>query len=66
MENAEPPVSILICTYNRSAWLKRAINSVLAQDFIHFESIIIDDCSSDDTSAVVNAYKSVFVIFVMK
>ena len=57
MENAEPLVSILICTYNRSAWLKRAINSVLAQDFIHFELIIIDDCSSDDTSAVVNAYK---------
>ncbi len=57
MKNATPLVSILICTYNRSALLKRAINSVLTQDFSDFELIIIDDCSSDDTPTVISAYQ---------
>ena len=67
MENPKLLVSILIFTYNHSTLLKRAINGVLAQDFIYFELIIIDDCSLDDTPDVVNVIKmSVFVIFVMK
>lgn len=54
MENT-PLVSVLICTYNRSTVLKRAIASVLAQDFTDYELIIIDDCSSDDTPNVIKA-----------
>ncbi len=48
-----PVVSILISTYNRSGMLRRAIDSVLMQDFGDFEIVVIDDCSSDDTAQVV-------------
>ncbi len=48
-----PLVSILITTYNRSHLLRRAIDSVLGQDFDDYELVIIDDCSPDDTREVV-------------
>lgn len=45
-------VSVCIPTYNRSALLRRAIASVLAQDYADFEIIVCDDGSQDDTPAV--------------
>lgn len=39
-------VSIIIPTFNRWSYLKRAIDSVLNQTFTDFECIIIDDCST--------------------
>lgn len=48
-----PRVSVVMPTYNRSAWLRRAMASVLAQTFHDFEFIIVDDCSADDTEKVV-------------
>ena len=41
-------------TYNRSQMVQRAVASVLAQDYPHFELLIVDDCSSDDTWEVLN------------
>lgn len=51
-----PLVSVLISTYNRSRLLRRAINTVLMQDFRDFELVIIDDHSTDDTSQVVASF----------
>ena len=56
MTNPSPLVSVLITTYNRSGVLRRAINSVLMQDFRDFEIVVIDDCSSDDTTEVVASF----------
>lgn len=56
MNEESPTVSVLITTFNRSRMLRRAIDSVLMQDFDDFELVIIDDCSSDDTPAVVQSY----------
>lgn len=53
MGKLAPTVSILITTYNRSRLLRRAVNSVLMQDYIDFELVVIDDCSSDDTREVI-------------
>jgi hypothetical protein len=52
-----PVVSVLITTYNRSGLLRRAINSVLMQDFRDYEIVVIDDCSPDDTRNVVASLK---------
>ena len=52
-----PQVSIVTSTYNRSAVLKRAIRSVLAQwDFSAWEMCIVGDCTPDDSAAVVASF----------
>lgn len=52
-----PLVSIIITTFNRAATISRAVNSVLAQTYSHFELIIVDDGSADNTQATLNAYR---------
>ncbi len=55
MNVSEPEISVVIATYNRAGTLPRAVASVLAQDDANFELIIIDDASSDGTTAWLNA-----------
>ena len=54
-------ITTIITTHNRSAWLRQAIESVLAQEpcGAAVELIVVDDNSSDATPAVVAAYPSV-------
>lgn len=47
--NCPPLVSIYITTFNRIDLLKRAIRSVLNQDYTNIEVIVVDDCSKDGT-----------------
>jgi len=49
-------VSVIICSYNRSNLLPKAIDSVLSQSYSDFELLIIDDASKDDTCSVVEKY----------
>ncbi|OGH88662.1 MAG: hypothetical protein A3J93_01030 [Candidatus Magasanikbacteria bacterium RIFOXYC2_FULL_42_28] len=52
--------SIITCTYNSAAFLKKNINSVLGQSFGDFEHIFIDAYSSDGTIKLINEYKKLF------
>ncbi|NWH05031.1 glycosyltransferase family 2 protein [Desulfobacter latus] len=45
----ESLVSVIIPTYNREHCIKRAIYSVLNQNYKNTEIIVIDDCSQDKT-----------------
>tara|TARA_B100001287_G_scaffold53809_1_gene42485 strand:+ start:18259 stop:19173 length:915 start_codon:yes stop_codon:yes gene_type:complete len=49
-------ISIILPTYNRGSILDKTINCVLEQTYTHFELIIIDDNSNDNTKDVVNSY----------
>ncbi len=51
-----PKVSVLIPTYNRSAFLKQAIESVLNQSLQDFEIIVVDNFSTDNTEEVMQVY----------
>jgi glycosyltransferase involved in cell wall biosynthesis len=51
-----PEVSVVIPTYNRSAWLGQAIRSVLAQTYPGFELVVVDNASADNTPVVVSAF----------
>ncbi len=48
-------ISVIVPTYNHSAFLERSVSSVLAQTYPHFEVIIIDDGSQDDTPDLVSS-----------
>lgn len=51
MSGDEPVVSVLIPTRNRWALLSRALASVLAQEEVVFEVVVVDDGSTDETPA---------------
>ncbi|MFA5000607.1 MAG: glycosyltransferase family 2 protein [Candidatus Paceibacterota bacterium] len=49
-------VSVNIITYNRANFIAQTIESVLAQSFTHWEIIIVDDGSTDQTEEIVKKY----------
>lgn len=51
----ETSLVVLLTAYNASRFIAEAVRSVLGQTYPHFEFIIIDDGSTDDTAAVVRA-----------
>ena len=52
-----PKVSIITSTYNRSAVLRRAIESVRSQrEFDDWELCVVGDCTPDDSKAVVASF----------
>ncbi|MDB5561776.1 MAG: glycosyltransferase family 2 protein [Hyphomicrobiales bacterium] len=48
-------VTVIIAAYNCSGFVSRAIGSALAQTGVTLEVLVIDDASTDDTCAVVEA-----------
>ncbi len=60
-----PLISIIVPTYNRAHTIERAVESIIAQTYKHFEVIIVDDGSTDDTLHVLEKYhkdKSIRII----
>ncbi len=53
-----PKVSILIPSYNHDQYLRQRIETVLNQTYKNFEVIILDDCSTDNSRAIISSYSS--------
>ena len=52
-----PKVSVLMPVYKTpEAYLRAAIESILAQTFTDFEFLILDDCPADDREQIVKSY----------
>lgn len=45
-----------MAVYNGELYIYEAVLSVLSQDFINFEFIIIDDCSTDNTAEIIQGF----------
>jgi glycosyltransferase involved in cell wall biosynthesis len=54
MDTNQPFFSVIIPTYNRAKHLVNALTSILQQEFLDFEVIIVDDGSTDDTKILVS------------
>ncbi|WP_347157981.1 glycosyltransferase family 2 protein [Pontibacter chitinilyticus] len=51
-----PLVSIICLCYNHARFLRQALDSVLAQTYPNLEIIIVDDCSTDGSMAIIAEY----------
>lgn len=49
-------VSVIVPVYNAERWLRRCVDSILAQTFTDFELLLIDDGSSDGSGAICDEY----------
>lgn len=58
-----PPVSVIIPTYNRTHLIGRAIQSVLNQTYQDFEIVVVDDASKDNTEEVVKSFNGEKIIY---
>jgi glycosyltransferase involved in cell wall biosynthesis len=54
-------ITVLICTYNRCESLRKTIDSVAAQRFVHpvaWEIVVVDNNSNDETRQVVDRFQA--------
>lgn len=51
-----PLVSVIVPNYNHAPYLAQRIDSILAQSYDNLEILLLDDCSSDDSRAVLSDY----------
>lgn len=51
-----PLVSIIMPAYNAECTLAQSVESVLAQTYLNWQLIIVDDCSTDKTASLAEKY----------
>lgn len=56
--NITPKISLIMSVYNGEDYLAETIESVINQTFKEWEFIIINDCSTDNTSKILAEYAS--------
>ena len=56
MNKKYPKISVVTPSYNQGQFIELAIKSVLEQNYPNFEHIILDNCSTDQTIAILEKY----------
>ncbi|MUL16630.1 glycosyltransferase family 2 protein [Aliivibrio fischeri] len=51
-------VSIVLPTYNGQEFIEESIKSIICQDYINWELIIVNDCSTDQTLEISKKYEN--------
>lgn len=52
----QPKISVIVPVFNVEKYLRRCIDSILAQTFTDFEVLLIDDGSTDTSGKICNEY----------
>ncbi len=58
--NTYPAVSVVIPMYNAEKYVSACLDSLLVQTLSNFEVIVVDDCSTDSSPAIVESYAEKF------
>jgi glycosyltransferase involved in cell wall biosynthesis len=56
MNQSPPTISILVPVHNGAKTIQRALLSLVAQSFQSWEAILADDCSTDKTQEILEAW----------
>lgn len=64
-ETATPDISVIVPVYNAEAYLRRCLDSLLAQDFTQWEAICVDDGSRDGSGDLLDEYAAADSRFVV-
>ncbi len=51
-----PNISVIVPVYKVEPWLRRCVDSILAQTYTDYEVILVDDGSPDDCGAICDEY----------
>lgn len=57
-----PFISVAICSYNGSPTIRDTLNALQKLEYLHFETIVVDDGSNDGVGEIARAYPGVRVI----
>ncbi|AOS82843.1 hypothetical protein BIU88_00950 [Chlorobaculum limnaeum] len=60
----QPAVTVLMPVHNGERYLKEAIESILAQNFVDFEFLVIDDGSTDRSHQIAGSYGDPRIVLV--
>ena len=55
-----PAISVVIPVHNEEKYIAECLESLLAQTFRDFEVVVVDDCSTDSSRAIVERYAQKF------
>lgn len=66
MADNSPLVSIVMPAYNMAAFLMECIPSILEQDYVNYELIVVNDGSTDDTDNVINSFQDKRIIYIQR
>lgn len=57
MATIAPLVSVIVPNYNHEKYLKQRLESIFNQTYQNFEVILLDDCSTDNSCAILSRYR---------
>lgn len=63
-KDRNPLISIIMPTFNRVNFLKKAIKSIQKQTYDNFELIVVDDASTDNTENLISSLRDNRLIYV--
>jgi len=52
----KPPISVVICTYNRADYLRECLRALDSLEYPSFEVVVVDGPSTDDTPQLLDRY----------
>ena len=54
--NSNPKVSVILPARNEEEFIEKCLDSLLEQDYVNYEIVVIDDSSEDSTRKIIEKY----------